>query len=327
MPQISVIVPVYKVEAYIHLCVDSLLSQTFTDYELILVDDGSPDHCGEICDEYATRDSRIHVIHQENGGLSAARNAGLDIAQGDYITFIDSDDVIYDRFLELLFNNAIEKDNDIVVCQYMKFDKELEFHIDDDIEEDCISAIEACERIYYMDGSNSFSFVITCGKLYRKELFQNIRFPIGRLHEDQFVTYKLMYAANRVGLIMAPLYGYRMNPDSIMRSQFTVKRYDDLDALYEAKDFFRSINEKTCMDLIQKRIDWTTATFSYYARQNGFYNIIDKKYKISRRKAFRMLINERGVEEAEYFVYQFQPEYIKLRSRLRRIRTTFKSSF
>ena len=117
MPKISVIVPVYKVEPYLHECVDSILAQTFTDFELILVDDGSSDNCGKICDEYAAKDSRIRVIHQENRGVSAARNAALDAAKGEFIAFIDSDDVVNVYYLEVLLS-GMDEDTDIVACKY-----------------------------------------------------------------------------------------------------------------------------------------------------------------------------------------------------------------
>ena len=116
MPQISVIVPVYKVENYLHRCIDSILSQTYTDFELILVDDGSPDNCGKICDEYAVKDHRVHVIHKENGGVSKARNAALDVATGEYICFCDSDDYLKNDYLETLFNTLVETKSDCVSC-------------------------------------------------------------------------------------------------------------------------------------------------------------------------------------------------------------------
>ncbi|MBR2553963.1 MAG: glycosyltransferase [Aeriscardovia sp.] len=320
MPQISVIVPVYKVEAYIHLCVDSILAQTFTDFELILVDDGSPDLCGVICDEYAKKDNRIHVVHQKNAGLSAARNTGLDIAQGDYITFIDSDDVIHPRFLELLIDDTQDKKNDITICQVFSFEESIDFKKIYNSSINYISSKEACERMYKRS-ENGFFFVTACGKLYIKELFQDIRYPVGRLHEDQFVTYKLLYAANKVGLINEPLYGYRNNPTSITNTKFSIKRYDDLDALNEAIDFFNDKQEFTLSGRVQKRINWTIAANSFYARQSGIYNQVKKEYRLSVRKATNVLVAEWGLDAAEYFVYQFNPNYIKCRSIVRKIKS------
>lgn len=121
--KISIIVPVYKVEPYIHKCVDSILAQTFKDFELILVDDGSPDNCGQICDEYAQKDSRVKVIHKENGGVSSARNVGIDTALGEYITFIDPDDIIEQNMYQVLFEHAIKYSADIVVCPIRSFNE------------------------------------------------------------------------------------------------------------------------------------------------------------------------------------------------------------
>jgi len=322
MPKISVIVPVYNVEQYIHRCVDSILAQTFTDFELIMVDDGSPDNCPAICDEYAEKDDRIHVIHQKNGGLSAARNAGIDKANGDYLTFVDSDDVIHPQFLELMINDLLISMNDIAICQLFSFEKSIIFERIDNCLVNYLSAIEACKRIY-IRSENNFLFVTAWGKLYKTELFQNIRFPIDRLHEDQFVTYKLLFAANQVSLINEQLYGYRNNSTSIMNSKFSIKRYDDLDALHEAKTFFLDNREPMIANQVQTRINWTKAADSFFARENSIYNKIKKEYRISIRKATKVLVNEWGLDEAEYFIYKFYPNYIKCRSIMRIIKSMF----
>lgn len=123
MPKISIIVPIYNVEKYIEKCIQSILNQTFSDFELILVNDGSTDSCGEICDKYKKLDDRIIVIHKVNGGLSSARNAGIDIARGEYIGFIDSDDYIHEKMYEILYNNAITYNSDIVICKKEMFMK------------------------------------------------------------------------------------------------------------------------------------------------------------------------------------------------------------
>lgn len=322
MPIISVIVPVYNVETYIHRCVDSILAQTFTNYELILVDDGSQDHCPAICDDYAEKDGRIHVIHQENGGLSAARNSGIDIAKGDYLTFVDSDDMIHPRYLEVLINNIQKTGSEIGICQFVSFTDAIEWQSVEEYNETCITAVDACRKIYERI-SDGFLYVVACGKIYSRSLFQNIRYPVGRLHEDQFVTYKLTYMANNVGVVNCPLYGYRNNPTSIMNSNFSVRRYDDLDGLYEAKEFFLRNGEDTVVSQIQKRINWTIAANSFQARKNGIYKDLDKNYRMSIRKATKVLVDEWGLDDAEYFIYQFYPDYIKRRSIMRKIKSMF----
>ena len=320
MPKISVIVPVYQVEPYIHCCVDSILAQTFPDYELILVDDGSPDRCPAICDAYAEKDGRIHVIHQENGGLSAARNAGIDMAKGEFLTFVDSDDMIHPQFLERLINNLEKNNCGISICQLRSFTDDIEWQPVKECRETCLSQVDACVKIYERPGDD-LSYAAACGKVYRSELFQDIRYPVGRLHEDQFVTYKLMYAANKVGVVNDPLYGYRETPASIMNSTFSIKRYDALDGIFEAKEFFQRRGEDVVVDQIQKRINWTTAANSFQARKSGIYHQIRDCYKISKRKALEVLVKEWGQNDAEYFVSQYYPNDIKCRSIMRKIKS------
>ena len=155
MSLISIIIPVYKVEKYIHRCVDSILAQTFTDFELILVDDGSPDNCGKICDEYAEKDSRIVVIHQENGGLSAARNAGLDWvfehSDSQWISFVDSDDYVYPHYLEKLYQAVVENNTNISMCNFVNFSDSVPECSLNEKESRIISGLEACNKIYNND--------------------------------------------------------------------------------------------------------------------------------------------------------------------------------
>ena len=229
MPQISVIVPVYKVEPYLHRCVDSILGQTFTDFELILVDDGSPDNCGAICDEYAEKDSRIHVIHQPNGGLSAARNTGIDWAfansDSQWLSFIDSDDWVHPCFLDYLQKAVHEYKTDVSVCEMIRVElyfpyPEKEFHAE----------IMDWESFYIAGWARG---AVAWNKLYRKELFAKYRYPVGRINEDEFVTYLLLEKAGKVALLDSELYYYFQNPEGIMKSSFSMKKLDALDALKE----------------------------------------------------------------------------------------------
>ena len=182
---ISVIVPIYKVEKYLHRCIDSVLAQTFTDFELILVDDGSPDNCGKICDEYAEKDNRIHVIHKENGGLSDARNAGIDWAfansDSEWITFIDSDDWIHPKYLETLYNAVKETGCEISICGYEETTGDSPKVDDINLQ----AVIVSTEDFFCEHNVNA---VVAWGKLYKKELFREIRYPVGKLHEDEFNT-------------------------------------------------------------------------------------------------------------------------------------------
>ena len=226
MPEISIIVPIYKVEKYINRCVDSILNQKFKDFELILVDDGSPDNCGKICDEYAKNDSRVVSVHKKNGGLSDARNYGINIAKGEYVGFVDSDDYIADDMYETLYNNIIKYDADVSVCglyncynnnQYPEYDKNE------------LLILNNKEALKMVLEGQKFS-VPACNKLYKKELFNNIKYPVGRLSEDAFVTPKLLASTNRTVVDTTAKYYYVHRKDSITCSKFKKKDFDVVDA-------------------------------------------------------------------------------------------------
>lgn len=239
MATISVIVPVYKVEAYLHRCVDSILGQTFTDFELILVDDGSPDDCPVICDEYAGKDSRVHVIHLENGGPSAARNAGIDWAfansDSQWLTFVDSDDWIHPEMLERLLNAAVESNVAVSICGYAETTgEEPEIHA-----EDLIPEIWSPEDFFI---EHNVNVAVAWGKLYRRECFRIIRYPVGKIHEDEFTTYQVLFQLNKVAVIPGQMYWYFQNQHGIMKSPWTPKRLSALEAHKEQIEFFENLN-------------------------------------------------------------------------------------
>ena len=221
MPQISVIVPVYNVEPYLCRCVDSILNQSFSDFELILVDDGSPDRCGIICDEYARREPRIHVIHQENGGLSAARNAGTDWVEANsnsqWIAYIDSDDWIHIDYLAHLYELACRFNVPLVMCGFLPTDKITE----DKPIANCLTTYLTAEDAY----SDYYDCVMHAwGKLVSRELMTKYRFPKGKIHEDAYVTHLLTFDAGNTAVSTAQLYYYYCNPDSITRVKWSEKR-------------------------------------------------------------------------------------------------------
>lgn len=237
MPLISVIVPVYKVEPYICRCVDSILSQTFTDFELILIDDGSPDDCPNICNKYALQDSRIHVIHQDNGGLSAARNAGLDYmfahSDSEWITFVDSDDWVSIYYLEYLYKAVISTGTNISSCAY-KIVKEEPLKSDTESINYVYSVCSPEE--YYIN--NRINAIVAWGKLYRKQLFNLLRYPNNRISEDEFITHRILFSELSIALVEPPLYMYYQNPNSITKSEWSLKRLDVLDGLEEQIQYF-----------------------------------------------------------------------------------------
>ena len=237
MPNISVIVPVYKVEAFLHRCVDSILSQSYSDFELILVDDGSPDNCGGICDAYAEKDSRIHVIHQKNGGLSAARNTGIDWvmqhSDSRWLAFVDSDDWVHPAFLQVLAEAAALENCRISACGFYRSTGEP-LPEDEKAEP---AAMEA--ESYYCGDCHEGVTAVTWNKLYHRSLFEKLRFPVGKLHEDEFTTYRALFAAGRIAVTPMRLYAYYQNPNGIMNAQWSPKRMHMLEAFDQQIAFAR----------------------------------------------------------------------------------------
>lgn len=238
--KISIIVPVYKVEAYIKKCIESVMLQTYSNLEIILVDDGSPDRCGEICEEYAAKDQRIMVIHRENGGLSAARNSGLEVATGDFVLFVDSDDYIHPDMVKKLYNTACEKKADIVVCDYIKVMENEEIEIPEVPKE--IIEITENNCLEYMLGETKITFTVAWNKLYKRALFENICFPERKLHEDEFVTYKLLHKAKKIIYLKEILYYYVQRTSSIMGEGINLKTLHRLDAFEERMLFYQKKN-------------------------------------------------------------------------------------
>ncbi|MFA7127357.1 MAG: glycosyltransferase [Bacilli bacterium] len=233
MPTLSIIVPVYNVEKYIHQCIDSILAQTFTDYELILVDDGSPDRCGKICDDYAKKDNRIVVLHKNNGGVSDARNAGLNVARGEYIGFIDGDDYITHDMYEKLLYACIDNNADMSTCgRHNVYENKItpRFSFEGSL---VWSSKEAMERLLTRDNIGSS----VCDKLFNRKLFEKMRFPLDQYYEDIIIMPQLLFVANKIVHIGESKYYYNRRPDSFTKETFTAKRMHLLDAYQEVLEF------------------------------------------------------------------------------------------
>lgn len=252
--EISVVLPVYNVIDYLDECIKSVLKQTFIDFELIIVDDGSNDGSQIKCDEYGALDGRIIVLHQKNGGLSAARNSGIKSAKGKYVTFIDSDDFVSEYYLELLHAALTESGADISMCDYKEVTQLAT--MDDlklsNIKKDSVLLYSGKEIIkeVYSNNYHGIEFV-SWAKMYRLDLFKdnNILFPIGKLHEDAFTTYKLFYSSVNVAYIDNSLYFYRIRSGSIMTSKFSEKRLDMIEATREEFMFFKDNEDYELMTL------------------------------------------------------------------------------
>lgn len=229
---VSVIIPVYKSEQYLDACIKSVTAQTYNNIEIILVDDGSPDNCPALCDQYALTDSRIKVIHKTNGGLSDARNAGIEVANGKYLTFVDSDDIINPHLIEIL-QKPFDADPSLQIssCQMQKFL---------DGEQPAESSVSTDTKILDFFGFiQTPDYMVACGKIYAKEIFSDTKFPVGRLHEDEFVNYKMCYLANKIAYNPSMLYYYRQRKDSISNT-VTEKRLTDLhDLKKEEVEYFK----------------------------------------------------------------------------------------
>lgn len=235
--QISIIVPVYRVEKYIYQCVESILDQTFQNFQLILVDDGSDDGSAAICDRYARQDSRIKVIHKENGGLSDARNVGLKEATGEYIAFIDSDDAIHPRFLETLYYTIIKFNCDIAICGIEKFSEKYPYEISLTISE-TVTIKKPVECFYK---TNSL-YDVAWNKLYKREIIADICYPQGRVHEDIYTTYKIIMNAEKIGVVSENMYFYRQRDDSITGKNKNIPRPDIEEALWERIKYFKGVD-------------------------------------------------------------------------------------
>lgn len=259
MPELSVIVPVYNAEKYLHKCVDSILNQTYRDFELLLVDDGSPDQCGTICDAYATQDPRVKVIHKPNGGVSEARNVGLDQAKGNYISFIDPDDWVEPDLFQSTIDFCKTKQTDIVcfeVCIVRKNKKKFHYRF----AADCVfEAKDALVKILTDVIDNS-----PCNKIYRKAVWNNVCFPVWRRFEDVATIYKTFYNADRVGYIKKYFYYYVKHEGSAIALSFDAQRRYECFLGYKeqyelAKNFCKAAEELCKMQAVEAALSSITA--------------------------------------------------------------------
>ncbi|MCM1216734.1 MAG: glycosyltransferase [Lachnospiraceae bacterium] len=238
-PIVSVIVPVYNVMAYLKRCIDSIRKQTYGQLEILLVDDGSTDGSERVCDEYADLDRRIRVIHKQNGGLSDARNAGIEAATGQYIAFIDSDDFVSNLFVEVMLNALQDNQADMSMIK-----KEVPFwdgeqledsvpllrEMNEDIRISILNPHDALERMFYRDINTGAPF-----KFLKREILGDIRFPVGWLYEDVATTYKMLQSSRRIAVVEAPLYAYRKRADSIIRQKYDSRKLTMLSVMEQVE--------------------------------------------------------------------------------------------
>lgn len=282
-PLISVIVPVYNVEKYLKQCIDSIINQTYKNLEIILVDDGSIDNSGIICDEYCKKDSRIKVIHQENKGLSAARNRGLKESKGEYISFIDSDDFIINDMLEILISICIKEQCGIAKCETI------------DIKDRNMPKVSRTNNVRVYDSNYILNDIYKkkpifnpapCNKLYKRNLFDKIKFEEGIINEDEAIMCQLIFYAEKIAVTDDILYCYFLSPNSIMRSSFSEKRFDVLKAFEIRMKFLK---DKGLNDIYLK----TQVRYSYLI-SNLYYNLW--KNNLHKNEKYIKYINQKRLD-------------------------------
>lgn len=240
--KVSIIVPVYNVEEYLKRCIQSIMQQTYSNLEILLIDDGSTDHSGAMCNEYANRDKRIRVIHKENGGLSDARNTGIEASTGEYLLFIDSDDYVDIHLVQSLLERLYYDNTDMVVCGIEKVD--VEEHIITEpawtLKDQTLSRKEYWQEFYK---NSTVPYVVAWNKLYKKQLFKQIRYPRGKIHEDEFVIHKILAECNSISVVGKKLYYYVQRQNSIMNRGYDSRRLQVLEAFANRMDYFLEENQ------------------------------------------------------------------------------------
>lgn len=282
-PLISIVLPIYNVEKYLSNCIESVLNQTYKNLEVILVDDGATDSCGRICDEYAEKDKRIVVYHKENGGLSDARNYGLEHCKGQYVTFIDSDDYIDSDYISYLYSVLIKHGTKMSICQHkVHYDigkiKDLG-HLGDEK----LSSKECLERMLYHDVIDTSAWA----KLYRTDLFDNVRYPKGKIFEDIGTTYKLMLASGQIACGYEAKYHYIFHENSIVNSSFSLKKMDMIE-----------MTDKMAGDVLEIYPDLSDAVkrrqvYARFSTLNQMIDVKDRKYKKIRKQIIEYIKKNR----------------------------------
>jgi len=312
-PVISVIIPMYNAEKYVEKCIESLIKQTYQNLEIIIVNDGSTDGSKEVCEKYTQKDSRITLINTENRGAGSARNTGIDIAKGKYISFIDSDDYVCNDYYERFYNMIQKTDADIAIGRYQRVSEHetMQFINSGKIKER--TNMEELLVLYGEDEDKYINAVLVTNKLFKRELFEdNVRFPIGRLIDDEFIIYKLIYKSKKIVCTDDVMYAYVQSDSSVMRKNFKEKRvHDTIDVYDEVYAFFKEngndeLNKKIlvrylsyCVELAQK-----TSTSIVIDDKKKVYQYLNEKFEQKSKEA---------KEKIELEIYQnFYSEFHKI---------------
>ncbi len=308
MDKISVIVPVYNVEKYLEKCVKSIQNQTYKNLEIILVDDGSPDNCGKMCDEFAKEDSRVKVIHKENGGLSDARNAGLSIATGEYITFVDSDDTIDIKECKVLYDLIKKYNTQIAFCELQRVyvDPARKPSVDNSTKKNIltkeITVEEAVEKILLDDNIGNY----VCNKLMKKELLMGIKFPVGKTFEDMAVMYQIVSQVDRIAYTNEALYYYLVGRIGAITTKYSKEKvFDMIEHSYKAYQFLsqKYPNIKACIDVFFVR--YYTSTMEKICI-NDYEELFEKKEIVDWYNLFKDCIDSLNDDTLSYYLEPYR---------------------
>lgn len=274
-PLVSVIVPIYDVEKYLRDCIDSILAQSYTRLEVILVDDGSPDGCPTICDQYAEKDPRVQVIHQKNAGLSAARNSGLDRCTGEYITFVDSDDFIHQKYIEKLMEPCLTDQCVVSIGVFervpMEQDATKKVTVPLSGEKPEFESGRGSNLRLYTDKGWSRT-IVAWNKIFHKNVWGSARFPDVAIHEDEALIYQVLYHVPKVAYVNEVLYFYRVNPSGIMKNRFSPKKLTMVSILEERLIFYKENNDKALIVFTWNREYFTTVEYYQILKQQPSLN-------------------------------------------------------
>ncbi len=308
MSLISVIIPIYKVEKYLPKCVESVLAQTYKNIEIILVDDGSPDNCPQICDDYAKKYSNVKVIHKQNGGLSSARNSGIEAAKGEFLVFIDSDDYVANDMLEKLYFALVNNDADLSMCNVVRVDTDGNIvgsnHI---LKNTVMNKSQAFDTLT----TGIADYVVAWNKLYKRVIFNTLRYPEGRIHEDEFVIHKVFGECEKVVVISDVGYYYVKHDGTITTSGLSVKR---VDAVYAMLDRYYYLKDEATI----------IAQYALKSAYGNAINIIKNLYFSNNKQIILKMLNDvikalrfniRVLKLLLIFLFAFLKDYIEGRSK------------
>lgn len=314
-PLISIIIPVYNVEKYLQKCVASVAEQTYKNLEIILVDDGSPDGCPAMCDEFAKKDKRIKVIHKPNGGLSDARNVGLGVSTGEYFAFVDSDDYVSEKYIERLYYNMVQFDADVSICSFEKVFEDGTNEKLDEVLDNQVYVFEGKQKFEQLFSPNRLEMIVAWNKLYKKEIYENLKFPVGIINEDEWAVLDVLKNAKKVVYQANKDYFYMQRAGSIMNSRMSVKNLVVYGAIEKRIEYLKNDYEdlalKTLSYLFNKiYYQWLDYKNLRFEIQNEM-NLVLNKYKADLKKLSYK-------DKIKMFLFKYFKWLISLRYKLKK---------